>query len=90
MHEDETAPARWKSVEGAVREGCLKTCEFGPTISSLSHGPDGGAQVHVNTCRAHCEAALCHRLATTDANHPLKKALADVGHPFVTTAHYDE
>ncbi len=90
MHENENGPAAWNNVESAVRDGCLKTCELGPSISGLSHGPDGGAQVHVTTCRAHCEAALCHRLATSPADHPLKVALAKAGEPFVTTAHFDE
>lgn len=90
MPESEDASARWNEVEGAIRDGCLKTCELGPNIVSMSHGPDANAQVHVTTCRAHCELALCHRRDNAGPNDRLQQALKASGEPFVTTDHFDE
>lgn len=90
MHEGATMSAPWSDLEEAVRDGCLKTCAFGPNIAGLSHGPDASAQVQITTCREHCKLALCYRLATEPPSHPLKQALAKAGEPFVTTSYFDE
>lgn len=90
MKESETAPARWKNVVEAVQEGCIKTCELGPSVLSLAHGPDGGSELAIRTCRAHCEATLRDRLQTAAPDDKLRQAIANAGDPFVTTGHFDD
>ncbi len=90
MTETHTADSRWSDLEAAVRDGCLKTCEFGPQVSSQSHGPDGNAQVCITTCREHCELALLRGMKIQGAEHPVTKAVSKAGEGFITTGHFDE
>lgn len=72
---------------------CNKQCELGPTVTTLSNGPDATASLFIKTCRSNCEHQLCARVQRADSNDSQFVAFNSertaAGSPSLITSHYD-
>lgn len=92
-HHNQVGSGNISGLKASTASLCEGGCKFGPSVRTLSNGPDATASLLITTCREFCQNRICSRIERADLDdatlEQFQKAQASAGSPYVEVDHFD-